>query len=236
MSFTNSTVLITGVGRAGQVGEAVARAFGEQGAALLLVSRDAAEATARAEALSAGGVRATAYECDLTDPPAVAELADRVRRAHGGRLQALVNVAGGFAMSGPVANSDLAVWQRMLANNLTTAYIASRAFLPMVRAARGAIVFFASEAALPGARLAEMSAYAAAKSAVVILMQTIAQEERRNGVRSNAVAPSTIRTLDNERAMGSDARYVERADVASAVVYLCSDDARAVTGQVLRLS
>jgi 3-oxoacyl-[acyl-carrier protein] reductase len=80
-----------------------------------------------------------------------------------------------------------------------------------------------------------MAAYAAAKAGVVTLMRAVAQEERDNGVRANAVAPAAIRTADNVRDMGADARYVEREDVASAVLFLCSPAARAVTGQVIRL-
>src|SRR5688500_20136964 len=66
------------------------------------------------------------------------------------RIDALVNAAGGFAMSGPLAGSDVAVWHKMIAINLTTAFIATRAFLPLLRAAKGSVTYLASEAALPG--------------------------------------------------------------------------------------
>src|SRR5918992_362418 len=213
-------VLLTGVGREGQVGEVVARAFAERGATVLIVDRQ---------------YRASAYGCDLTDAGAVGELAQRVRRDHGDRLDALVNMAGGFASTGTVADGDVDAWHRMLAINLTTAYLSTRAFLPMVRGGRGAVVFFASEAALPGSRIAGTAAYAAAKTGVVTLMQAVAQEERANGVRANALAPAAIRTATNIESMGTDKRYVEREDVAAAVLWLCSEAARAVTGQVIRL-
>jgi NAD(P)-dependent dehydrogenase (short-subunit alcohol dehydrogenase family) len=228
-------ILLTGVGREGQVGEVVARAFAERGATLLLVDRQANQAEARARALIEQGHRASAYGCDLTSAEQVADLAARVRREHGERLDTLVNMAGGFASSGTVAEGDVDVWHRMLAINLTTAYLSTRVFLPLLRAGRGAIVYFASEAALPGSRIAGMAPYAAAKAGVVTLMQAVAQEERANGVRSNALAPGAIRTAANLESMGSDKRYVEREDVAAAVVWLCSDAARAVTGQVIRL-
>jgi NAD(P)-dependent dehydrogenase (short-subunit alcohol dehydrogenase family) len=105
----------------------------------------------------------------------------------------------------------------------------------MLRTAHGALVFFASEAVLPGGRTAGISAYAVAKGAVVTLMQTIAQEERENGVRANAVAPTSIRTAANVSAMGSDAAYVSREEVASVVLWLCSDASRVVNGQLIRL-
>jgi NAD(P)-dependent dehydrogenase (short-subunit alcohol dehydrogenase family) len=229
-------VLLTGVGREGQVGEVVARVFAERGAAVLLVDRQADQAGARARALVDQGHRASAYGCDLTNADDVGELAARVRGDHGDRLDALVNMAGGFASSGTVAEGAVDVWHRMLAINLTTAYLSTRAFLPLVRAGRGAIVYFASEAALPGSRIAGTAPYAAAKTGVVALMQAVAQEERANGVRSNALAPGAIRTAANMESMGADKRYVEREDVASAVGWLCSEEARAVTGQVIRLS
>ena len=228
--------LITGVGRAGQVGEAVARAFAERGDHVLMVNRDLADATARADEFRAAGLAATPYACDLSDAGQVTALAALVAREHGPALDALVNLAGGFAMSGPVAESAPDVWDRMHRINVVTAYLATRAFLPQLRAARGAIVFFASEAALPGASVTNVWAYAAAKTAVLTLMRAVAREERDTGVRANAVAPTSIRTAANLESMGPEVRYVEREDVAATVRYLCSTEARAVSGQVVRLA
>lgn len=230
------TVLLTGVGARGQVGEAVAEAFAQLGAPLVLVDRTAEHVAERAATLVAAGHRAEGYACDLTNAEQVAGLAESVRTRHGDRLDAVVHMAGGFAMSGPVADSSLDVWHRQLSINLTTAYLTARAFLPFVRAARGAIVFFASPAALPGGRTAEMSAYAAAKSGVVALMRAIAAEERPHGVRANAIAPAAIRTNSNQQSMGADARFVEREQVASVVTFLCSERASAISGTVVPLS
>ena len=227
--------ILTGVGREGQVGEAVARAFADRGDRLALIDRTAAEVTSRAEALRARGARVTAHPCDLTDPDAVAAVVRDIVDAHGAAAGAFVHLAGGFGMSGPVAASDLAVLDRMLAINLRTAVVATRALLPLLRAARGGIVYFGSQAALPGTSPAGMSAYAAAKAGVLALMRAVAEEERAHGVRANAVAPTTIRTADNVRAMGDDPRWLEREDVAATVAWLCSDAARAGTGQVVAL-
>lgn len=237
MMLTNSTVLLTGVGARGQVGEAVARAFGRLGAALVLVDRTVDNVQARAAEIVADGGSARGYACDLTDDAAVRRLAADVRGNHGEALHALVHMAGGFAMSGPVAESDVAVWHRQIAINLTTAYVAARAFLPALRVGRGAIVFFASEAALPGAGVDGKAAYAVAKTGVVTLMRAIAAEERAagTGVRANAVAPTSIRTATNVSVMGGDARYVEREQVADVVVDLCSPRSSAITGAVIPL-
>jgi NAD(P)-dependent dehydrogenase (short-subunit alcohol dehydrogenase family) len=233
---TRRLALITGVGRAGQVGEAVARVFAERGDQVLLVNRDLADVTARADELRSSGLAATPYACDLADAKQVAALARQVSEEHGPSLDALVNLAGGFAISGPVAESDPEVWTRMNRINVVTAYTTTRAFLPHLRAARGAVVFFASDAALPGASVANVWAYAAAKSAVLTLMRAVAREERDAGVRANAVAPTSIRTAANVESMGEDVRYVEREDVAAAVWTLCAADTRAITGQVVRLA
>ena len=233
MDFAGRSVVLTGVGREGQVGEAVATAFAELGARVFLVDRQETEARARADALVASGRRAAGLGVDLTDEHAVAALAERVRDATGGRVHALVHLAGGFVSSGQVVESDAAVWNRQFALNATTAYLTARAFLPLLRSSRGALVFFASEAVLPGGRTSGVSAYAASKSALVALMQSIAQEEAPRGVRANAVAPTSIRTAANLAAMGPDAAYVTREDVAKVVLWLCSEEARAVTGQTI---
>ena len=235
MSFSGKNVVLTGVGREGQVGEAVAAAFADRGARLFLVERRLSDAHARAERLTALDYSAEGFASDLSDAHAVGAVADEIRAASGGAVHALVHLAGGFASSGTVAASDPAVWTGQFTMNATTAYLTARAFLPLIREARGALVFFASEAVLAGGRTAGISAYAASKSAVVALAQAIAQEEGPNGVRANAVAPTSIRTAANVKAMGEAATYVSREDVAGIVLWLCSDEARAVNGQVIRV-
>src|ERR1051325_4613104 len=217
--------LITGVGKKGQVGEAVASALGHRGDTVIVVSRSEAEVQERARDLAASGVKAAGYACDLADAQAVSRLAERVRSDHGERLDALVNLAGGFGLSGPLAKSDPQAAAQQFSINFTTAYLATRAFLPMLERARGSIVFFASESALEGARTSGVAAYAAAKTAVGALMGSVADEFRDKGVRANALAPAAIRTASNEASMGSQTRYIEREDVAAAVTFLCSDAA-----------
>lgn len=227
--------ILTGVGREGQVGEAVARAFAARGDALALLDRDADQVERRAAALRAAGADATAHPCDLTDEAQLAAAVRAIHAAHGGAAHAFVHLAGGFATSGPVADAPLAALDRMLAINVRTAFLATRAFLPMLRAGRGTLVYFASAAVLPGAHGAGMSAYVIAKSGVVALMRAVAEEERPYGVRAAALAPSAIRTSENVREMGGEVRYVERESVAATVLWLCSEAARDVTGQVIGL-
>lgn len=234
-ALADRTAVLAGVGRPGQVGEAVAGAFVRAGARVLLIDRDLVDASARASELEALGGQALALAGDLSDVAAVDALAAAIGAVAPNGIHALVCLAGGFAMSGPVAESDPAVFHKMLAINLTTAYLTTRAMLPLLRRTRGSIVYFSSAGVLPGSTGARMAAYAAAKAGVAALMRAVADEEAPNGVRANALAPTAIRTASNEQSMGSTTRFVEREQVADVTLYLCSDAAQAITGQLIRL-
>ena len=233
--FKGRTVVLTGFGRPGQVGEAVAQTFARAGAHLVLVDRDDSDQDARTAELRSLGVNVHLFACDLSDITEVAKLVERIDAVAPDGVHALVCVAGGFAMSGPIADSDPAIFHKMIAINLTTAYLTTRGVLPLLRRARGSIVYFSAAAVLPGGAGARMSGYAAAKSGVSMLMRAVAAEEAEHGVRANALAPTMIRTATNEQNMGSDKRYVERDQIADIALYLCSDAANAITGQVIRL-
>ena len=99
----------------------------------------------------------------------------------------------------------------------------------------GLLIWEELEAALPGAPVSGMAAYAAAKGGVVTLMRAIAAEEKAHGVRANALAPTAIRTRQNLASMGSDKNYVERETVAAWVLWLTSEESGPVSGQVIRL-
>lgn len=227
--------VITGVGRPGQVGEAVAGAFGSLGARCVLLDRTPGEVTARAAELEARGTTASAHACDLTDAIALDAVARRVADEAPDGVHALVCLAGGFAPGTPVADTAPDAWQRMFAINLTTAYLTTRAFIPLLRKTSGAIVYFASAAALPGGRVSGMAAYSAAKTGVVTLMRAVAAEERSHGVRANALAPTAIRTAANLATMDPDTAYVERETVADWVTMLCSEASGPINGQVVKL-
>lgn len=234
MGSDERVVVITGVGREGQVGEALASAFCEAGARVAAVDRAYDQVVARAAALSDAGFHCQPYACDLTDAAQTSALALDLTHDYGS-IDALVHAAGGFAMSGPIAESDPAVWEKMFAINLTSAFYATRALLPLLRARRGAIVYFGSTAVLGGGQSAGIAAYAAAKSGVLSLMRTVAEEEAEHGVRANAIAPVAVRTAANVESMGTGVHYVEREEVAAVARFLCSSDAARITGQVFVL-
>lgn len=226
-------MVLTGVGRAGQAGEVVAQAFADAGATLVLIDRDA-QVHERASDLGGPAGAVTAHVCDLTDADQVAAAARDVGERSAGAIHALVNLAGGFGMSGPVADSDPAMLHKQISINLMTAYLATRSFLPLLRQGKGAIVYFASAAVLPDGSSKNISAYAVSKAGVLALMRSVAAEEL-GAVRANAIAPTQIRTAENIAAMGADGSYVEREAVADSVLFLCSRESRNLTGQTIKL-
>lgn len=237
--FAGKLVVLTGVGRKGQAGEVIARMFAEQGAELALLDVSGTEVNSRADELRKDGVVATAHAGDLSDAVIAEQIAQRVLAAHpnaNGAVHALIHAAGGFAMTGPLDTSDPQAWRRMFMISADTAYSATRAFLPSLRSGKGSIVYFASAASLPGGKSGGMAAYAGAKSAVLALMRSVAQDERQHGVRANAVAPVAIRTAANIAAMGDKESYVDRESVADVLLFLCSHAARNVSGQVIELA
>ena len=234
--FDGQSAVVTGVGRAGQVGEVVAKEFARRGASVAIIDRDGAAAEILASEMRAAGLSVTAHGCDLTDAAATTAVFARIATLAGGHIHALANIAGGFAMSGPVAESDPAIFQRQLSINLGSAYGATRACIPFMRETGGGIAFMAAASVMPGGKIAGMSAYGASKAGVIALMRAVAQEERKHGIRANAIAPTAIRTATNLDSMGDKFAYVERESVAGVVAFLCSGEAVNITGQVIELA
>ena len=226
--------LVTGVGRVGQIGHAVARGLGRAGAKLLLADVNAVGLADRIKEFAAEGITAKASAGDLTHPEAARAAAAAVQAQYGG-LDILVNVAGGFFSYGPFTEVKPEILDRELAVNFKTAFFTCQAAMPLLLArGGGAIVNFASIAVVRS--LMHMSAYSAAKSAVAGLTRELAGEYRDAGIRVNAVAPATVRTADNVAQMGEKQPLVELEEVVSTVAFLASDEARAITGQIVPIT
>jgi NAD(P)-dependent dehydrogenase (short-subunit alcohol dehydrogenase family) len=227
--FGDRVVLVTGVGRTGQIGHAVAQAFGRAGARLVLADVNAVGVAQRAREFAEEGMEARPAAGDLTLPD-VAALAIETALQSYGRLDAVVNVAGGLTTYGPLANSTVRDFDREIAINAKTAFLVSQAAIEALAATRGAIVNFASIAVLEPQ--SPMAVYSAAKGAVAALTRSLALELEPRGVRVNAVAPGLVRTADNVAAVGSGGSFVELEDICRGVLLL-ADPASTATGEIL---
>ena len=222
------TVLVTGA--AGALGDAVVRRFAAGGARVALLDIDKAGVERRAAALGAGHV---ALAADLADEAAVKAAVGRALAAFG-RIDALANLAGGFAMGPPVHETPLALWRRMMDLNATGLVVAAGAVVPaMVKQGRGAIVNVGALSALSGK--AAMAAYTAAKAAVIRLTESMAAELRDKGINVNCVLPSVIDTPANRAAMpkADPSKWVAPAALADVIAFLASDGARAIHGAAI---
>jgi len=206
----------------GVLGQAVVALALEQGLKVALI--DHAKAAAPQGAVEFGGV-------DLTDPSAAAAALQGANEAMG-RIDGLLNIAGGFVWQ--TTEDAEPAWDRMFRLNLTTALNASRAALPFLRqSSDGRIVNVGANAALKSA--AGMGAYAASKSAVHRLTESLAEELKGTGVTVNAVLPSILDTEQNRRDMpdADPAKWVRPRDLAAVMLFLASPESRAMTGALV---
>lgn len=228
--FSNKTVLLSGVGRAGQIGHAVALAFGQAGARIVAVDRNAVAVAERVKEFAKAGIEARPAAGDLTEPD-VAALAVETAVKHFGRLDAVVNVAGGLTTYGPVSSIGPDGFDREIAINLKTAYLMSRAAVEPLATSGGAVVNFASVAYFRPA--GQMAVYSAAKAGVAALTQSLAVELWPRGIRVNAIAPGMVRTPENIASAGAGAHYVEMQQLIDAVLFLAGDASSGITGHIL---
>jgi NAD(P)-dependent dehydrogenase (short-subunit alcohol dehydrogenase family) len=171
--------------------------------------------------------RLTLLQADLMDPGVAAE----VVAAAGDDLRALVNLVGGFAQAGRVHETPVDDFDRQLQLNLRPTYVMCAAALPrLLDAGGGAIVCVSSRAAVRP--FAGAAGYITAKAAVLAFVDVLHAEYRDDGVRANAILPSTIDTPANRRSM-PDADFdtwVKPEEIARVVRFLCSDDAAVTSG------
>ncbi|MFI5266623.1 MAG: SDR family NAD(P)-dependent oxidoreductase [Chloroflexota bacterium] len=199
--------VVTGV--AGGLGPAVKQALEQAGYTVAGISRKEADVTIEAEVNAA-----------------VAQIMQRA-----GRIDVLVNVAGGFAGGKHVHETDVSTWEHMLGLNLTSTFLCCRAVIPhMLAAGYGRIVNVSSRSAVQPA--AGLSAYNVSKAGVVTLTETLAAELRGANVTANAVLPSVIDTPSNRAAMpkADPSKWVTPEQIAAVIVDLVSDRWGIVSG------
>jgi NAD(P)-dependent dehydrogenase (short-subunit alcohol dehydrogenase family) len=217
------SVIVTG--GFGVLGQAVAAAFAAAGDMVARIDFAPSAPTPLAGALDIGSV-------DLTNVVHTMGALDEAIAAHGG-IDVLVNVAGGFTWE-TLGDGDLATWSKMQAMNLTTNATVTQAALPALKASpAGRIVSIGAGAALKAG--IGMGAYAASKSGVHRLTEALAEELAGTSVTVNAILPSIIDTPANRADMpdADFATWVQPAAIGDVIVFLASEQARAITGALI---
>lgn len=239
------TAFITGAGSG--IGRAAAELFAAEGAAVAVADLRGDAAAETVEKITTAGGSALALSVDIADADQVADAVERTVSELGG-LHLLYNNAG-VDSSGSVADTTEADWDRCFAVNVKGTYLCSRAAIPHLREAGGAIVNQASVAGLVG--VPNFAAYCAAKGAVVSLTRSMAVDLSPQGVRVNAICPGTVFTPLMEpmlRARGGgdlDAglaktllkypigRLGTPEEIAKVALFLCSDESSFLTGSII---
>jgi NAD(P)-dependent dehydrogenase (short-subunit alcohol dehydrogenase family) len=219
--------VIVVTGALGALGKVVAETALARGARVAGVDYATSQSPATGTRIELGGV-------DLSDAAQARKAIDAVA-AHFGRIDALVNIAGGFAFE-TVAEGDPTTWQRMFALNVLTALNASRSAIPHLLASdAGRIINVGAIGALQAA--SGMGAYAASKSGVHRLTEALAAE-LKGKITVNAVLPSVIDTAANRASMpkADFSKWVTPQELANVILFLASDEASAVTGALLPVS
>jgi 3-oxoacyl-[acyl-carrier protein] reductase len=233
-------VLITGSSKA--LGAETARAFARQGARAVVHGRDRSAIAKTVDSIRAAGGDCLGFAADLTKTSEIEALRSAIAECYGD-VDILACFAGGLGQPVPVLDIGEALWRQTLDIDLTAKFLTVRAFAPAMWARRSGAIILMSSAA--GRAVSEASAaYGVAQAGVVMLMRHLARELGPDGIRVNAIAPSIVRNEKIEKGMSEELqrrvaqslplrRIGEPEDVADATLFLASDCASWITGQVI---
>ena len=239
LPMRDQVALIAGASKG--IGAATAEAFAAAGAAVVLGARDTAALESVAKRIEASGGKATAVRTDVTDAESMRHLVDQALARYG-RLDAAFNNATDGPMPAPLADIDIGEFDQGIATNIRGTFLGMKFQVPaMLRGGGGAIVNMASIAGVNGT--ANLAAYVAGKAGIIGLTKVAALDYADQGIRVNVVAPGPILT-HHLAAAGPEAQRLAGlstpmrrtgtvAEVARAVLWLCSAQSSFITGTVL---
>lgn len=242
--FKGKVALVTG-GSEG-MGGAIAQGLAKEGAKLALLDVQEEKGKKFVAELANGGVQASFYKVDVTKKPGV-DAAVAAAEKNFGRIDILVNVVGGH-WPGPFTQSDEENWDKVIALNYKSILYTMKAVVDgMVARKYGKIVNIASDAGRIGT--SNQALYSGAKGGVIALSRALAHELGGHGINVNTVSPGLINTPSFKARAGDHVDLVEQLkktivmgrlgkpeDIAAAVLFLASDEASYITGQVLSVN
>lgn len=217
-------------GATGGLGSAVVREFAQTEARLVLVGRSPERLGRLAEEIEGLAERALLASADVTQEADVQRMV-QAALDRWGRLDVLLNTVGGWSGGKPVQEITPEEWDRMMALNLRSAFLLSRAVLPpMLKSGWGRIVHVASRTAV--APRPQQAAYAVSKMGLITLTEAIAAELKGTGVTANVILPSIIDTPANRRMMpkADPATWAPPEQIAAMMRFLCTDAAASING------
>lgn len=230
--LAGKVIVISGAG--GALGRAVVKRFQAEDARLALIDIKLEPLQAVSDALGLSAEQSRLGAVDLTQPDAVNTFLDQIMDAWG-RVDVVVNVAGGFRFSGPVQDANPEDLDAMVQMNVKTAYTLSAAGAKRMVAAGtpGRIINIGARAALAGQ--AGMAAYTASKAAVLRITESMAAELRDQNITVNAILPSTIDTPANRKSMPNAdfTKWVAPESLADVIAFLASDSSRDISGAAI---
>jgi len=229
--FSDQVVLVTG--GTGNLGSAVVSAYVEAGARLAAPERKSGRIREMFSHLTKSQDHYLPEMIDVTDPESVDSLI-RGTLDHLGRIDILVHTVGGYRAEGPPHQTSLETWDFMQSLNARSTFLVNRGVIPaMLEQGHGCIVNVASRSALKSG--SEDVAYAAAKSVVARITESMASAYKQQGIRTNAVIPGTIDTPENREAMpeANSSLWVAPEQIAQVILFLTSDLAKEITGALV---
>ena len=237
MLLTDKVAIVTGVSHAGQMGFALASALAREGAKVAISARNEQRVHERAQELHAQGAQALGVPADLTSEQGANALIAATMAAYG-RIDILVNLAGGLTKYGPSHELSLADWDAELNNNLRTTFLCTRAVWPIMLEQGGGKILNFSRAGGAQSAGPMMLAYNCAKAGVDALTRTFAKEGKNANIYVNAIGPGLIVTqsnLDDMKPSPEDLnkQWVSKEQIIEAVLFLVSPASDGVTGAIL---